>query len=162
MGGLALILETQLSASAHSAMSDRLFETRRLSIELAAPLSAEDMVVQAMEDASPTKWHLAHTTWFFETFVLTPYLNGYQLFDEAFNYCFNSYYEHLGARQPRPKRGLLTRPSLDRVFAYRQHVDLALAQLLAEQTETSPAVISTLATKLQARKPWKSSEKPSQ
>lgn len=144
MGGLALILDTQLSASAHSAMSDRLFETRRLSIELAAPLSAEDMVVQAMEDASPTKWHLAHTTWFFETFVLTPYLNGYQLFDEAFNYCFNSYYEHLGARQPRPKRGLLTRPALDRVLAYRQHVDLALAQLLAEQTEAPPALIHTL------------------
>ncbi|PWB89754.1 ergothioneine biosynthesis protein EgtB [Methylocystis sp. MitZ-2018] len=144
MGGLALILDTQLSASAHSAMSDRLFETRRLSIELAAPLSAEDMVVQAMEDASPTKWHLAHTTWFFETFVLTPYLNDYQLFDEAFNYCFNSYYEHLGARQPRPKRGLLTRPSLDRVLAYRQHVDLALAQLLAEQPEAPPALIHTL------------------
>lgn len=144
MGGLALILETRLSASAHSAMSDRLFQTRRLSIELAAPLSAEDMVVQAMEDASPTKWHLAHTTWFFETFVLTPYLTGYQLFDEAFNYCFNSYYEHLGARQPRPKRGLLTRPSLDRVFAYRHYVDIALAQLLAEQTEASPALIHTL------------------
>ena len=98
------------------------------SIELAAPLSAEDMVVQAMEDASPTKWHLAHTTWFFETFVLTPYLTGYPLFDEAFNYYFNSYYEHQGPRQPRPKRGLLTRPSLDRVLAYREHVDLALAQ----------------------------------
>jgi hypothetical protein len=104
MGGLALILDTQLSASAHSALSDRLFETRRLSIELAAPLSAEDMVVQAMEDASPTKWHIAHTTWFFETFVLTPYLTGYPLFDAAFNYCFNSYYEHQGPRQHHHQR----------------------------------------------------------
>jgi ergothioneine biosynthesis protein EgtB len=144
MGGLALVPDSPFSASASYALSDRLFETRRLSIELAAPLSAEDMVVQAMEDASPTKWHLAHTTWFFETFVLTPYLTDYSLFDEAFNYCFNSYYEHLGARQPRPKRGLLTRPSLDRVLAYRQHVDLALAQLLADQTEAPPALIHTL------------------
>ncbi|MBG0803655.1 ergothioneine biosynthesis protein EgtB [Methylocystis sp. H4A] len=144
MGGLALVPETQLSASASNALSDRLFETRRLSIELAAPLSAEDMVVQAMEDASPTKWHLAHTSWFFETFVLTPYLTGYPLFDAAFNYCFNSYYEHQGPRQPRPKRGLLTRPSLDRVLAYRQHVDLALTQLLAEQTDPPPALIHTL------------------
>ena len=70
----------------------RLFETRRLSLDLARPLSAEDMTVQAMDDASPTKWHLAHTTWFFETFVLASDLNGYQPFDEAFNYCFNSYY----------------------------------------------------------------------
>ncbi|MBG0799644.1 ergothioneine biosynthesis protein EgtB [Methylocystis sp. L43] len=144
MGELASILDTQLSASAHGALSDRLFETRRLSIELAAPLSAEDMVVQAMEDASPTKWHLAHTSWFFETFVLTPYLTDYQLFDEAFNYCFNSYYEHQGPRQPRPKRGLLTRPSLDRVLAYREHVDLALAQLLAEQTNAPKALFDTL------------------
>ncbi|HEY8125208.1 MAG TPA: ergothioneine biosynthesis protein EgtB [Methylocystis sp.] len=144
MGGFASIQDTQLSAGGCTALSDRLFETRRLSIELAAPLSAEDMVVQAMEDASPTKWHLAHTSWFFETFVLTPYLTDYSLFDEAFNYCFNSYYEHQGPRQPRPKRGLLTRPSLDRVLAYREHVDLALAQLLAVQTNSPPALIHTL------------------
>ena len=75
---------------------------------------------------------------------MTPYLTDYSLFDEAFNYCFNSYYEHQGPRQPRPKRGLLTRPSLDRVLAYRQHVDLALAQLLADQTEAPPALIDTL------------------
>jgi ergothioneine biosynthesis protein EgtB len=131
--------EAPRSTSACDAFRHRLFQTRKLSIELAAPLSAEDMAVQAMDDASPTKWHLAHTTWFFETFVLTPYLPGYQLFDEAFNYCFNSYYEHQGPRQPRPKRGLLTRPSLERILAYREHVDLALAQLLAEQPAASPA-----------------------
>jgi ergothioneine biosynthesis protein EgtB len=132
MHGLVLTPDPQLSTSARGALSDRLFETRKRSIELADPLSAEDMVVQAMEDASPTKWHLAHTTWFFETFVLAPHLPGYRLFDEAFNYCFNSYYEQQGPRQPRPKRGLLTRPSLDRILAYREHVDLALAKLLAE------------------------------
>ncbi|MGJ0504557.1 MAG: ergothioneine biosynthesis protein EgtB [Methylocystis sp.] len=139
MGGVVMATEAPRSTSACDAFRHRLFQTRKLSIELAAPLSAEDMAVQAMDDASPTKWHLAHTTWFFETFVLTPYLPGYQLFDEAFNYCFNSYYEHQGPRQPRPKRGLLTRPSLERILAYREHVDLALAQLLAEQPAASPA-----------------------
>jgi len=139
MGGVVMATEALRSTSACDAFRHRLFQTRKLSIELAAPLSAEDMAVQAMDDASPTKWHLAHTTWFFETFVLTPYLPGYQLFDEAFNYCFNSYYEHQGPRQPRPKRGLLTRPPLERILAYREHVDLALAQLLAEQPAASPA-----------------------
>ena len=74
-------------------LENRLLDTRHLSHELVAPLTAEDMVVQAMEDASPTKWHLAHVTWFFETFILTKHLPGYRPFDDAFNYCFNSYYE---------------------------------------------------------------------
>ena len=91
-------------------LRDRVLATRRRSLELAAPLGPEDMVVQAMEDASPTKWHLAHVTWFFETFVLKPHLPGYEIFDETFNFCFNSYYEALGHRQPRYLRGLLTRP----------------------------------------------------
>jgi ergothioneine biosynthesis protein EgtB len=112
-------------------LSGRLFETRRCSLDLARPLGAEDMTVQAMDDASPTKWHLAHTTWFFETFVLVSHLNGYEPFDKTFNYCFNSYYESQGARQPRGKRGLLTRPSSDRVFAYRAHVDAGLKKLLS-------------------------------
>jgi ergothioneine biosynthesis protein EgtB len=113
------------------AQQERLFETRRLSLELAAPLSAEDMTVQAMDDASPTKWHLAHVTWFFETFILAKHLPGYQAFDPTFNYCFNSYYESQGPRQPRPRRGVLTRPSAEQVLAYRGHVDEALARLLA-------------------------------
>jgi ergothioneine biosynthesis protein EgtB len=144
MGEMVLTPDPQLSMNACSALGDRLFETRKLSLELVDPLSLEDMVVQAMEDASPTKWHLAHTTWFFETFVLASYLPGYRLFDGAFNYCFNSYYEHQGPRQPRPKRGLLTRPSLNRILAYREHVDLALAQLLAEQTSLPPALAHRL------------------
>ncbi|MEK8092155.1 ergothioneine biosynthesis protein EgtB [Methylocystis sp. IM3] len=119
-------------------LSARLWETRQLSIDLTAPLSAEDMAVQAMEDASPTKWHLAHTSWFFEVFVLAPYLPGYAVFDETFHYCFNSYYECLGARQARSKRGLLTRPSLNRIFAYREHVDAALATLIVEQRASGP------------------------
>ena len=82
-----------------------------------------------MDDASPTKWHLAHTTWFFEAFLLKRFLPGYRVFDERFEYCFNSYYESVGPRHPRPKRGLLTRPSGDEVRAYRAFVDEALARL---------------------------------
>src|SRR5262245_2615100 len=114
-----------------SSLEGRLCETRRLSLELAGPLTAEDMTVQAMDDASPTKWHLAHVTWFFETFILMKHLPGYRVFDDTFNYCFNSYYESQGARQPRPKRGLLTRPSIDEVMAYRAHVDEGLRALFA-------------------------------
>jgi ergothioneine biosynthesis protein EgtB len=96
---------------------------------LAEPLSPEDMTVQPMDDASPTKWHLAHVTWFFEQFILKQHLAGYEPFDDAFNYCFNSYYESQGQRQPRGRRGVLTRPSSERVLVYRAHVDEALAQL---------------------------------
>ncbi len=84
-----------------------------------------------MDDASPTKWHLAHTTWFFETFLLRDHVAGYRLFDEAYPYLFNSYYEAEGARHARPERGLLTRPSLDEVMDYRNHVDLAMVDALA-------------------------------
>jgi len=124
----AILLDNTPHTPAQS-LYDRLIATRRLSAELARPLSDEDQVVQANDDASPTKWHLAHTTWFFEAFVLKPFLEGYSLFDERFEYCFNSYYESVGARQPRGKRGLLTRPSADEVRAYREHVDAALERL---------------------------------
>jgi ergothioneine biosynthesis protein EgtB len=129
---------------AFASLEARLLETRRLSRELAEPLSPEDMTVQAMDDASPTKWHLAHVTWFFETFILAKHLPGYRVFDETFNYCFNSYYESQGPRQPRPKRGVLTRPSAERVLAYRAHVDEALARLFhhegADQAEIARLV----------------------
>lgn len=108
---------------------EQLRRTRSKSIDLIAPLTVEDMTVQVMEDASPSKWHLAHTTWFFETFVLKPFLPNYKLFDEAFNYCFNSYYEAQGVRQPRHSRGVLTRPTVDRVLAYRRYVDEELEHL---------------------------------
>ncbi len=121
-------------------LAERLFATRQHSLALAAPLSPEDMVVQAMEDASPTKWHLAHVTWFFENFVLKPHLDSYRIFDDAFNYCFNSYYETLGPRHPRMKRGLLTRPSVERVLAYRAHVDDGLRSLLATEEGKSAEV----------------------
>jgi ergothioneine biosynthesis protein EgtB len=103
---------------------------RELTEELAAPLSAEDQTVQSMPDVSPTKWHRAHTTWFFETFVLEPHLPGYHRFDDEFAYLFNSYYEAVGDRHPRAERGLLSRPGADEVGRYRRHVDAGLARLL--------------------------------
>ncbi len=103
-------------------------ETERRS----APLSAEDQVVQSMPDASPTKWHRAHTTWFFEQFLLIPQAAGYRPFDERFAFLFNSYYVATGPRHARPKRGLITRPSIADVAAYRAHVDAAVETLVAE------------------------------
>jgi len=113
-------------------LCDRLRASRRLSLDLAAPLSDEDQTVQPMDDASPTKWHLAHTTWFYESFILKPSLPGYREFSPDFDYCFNSYYESKGRRQPRGLRGLLTRPSAEAVRQYRAHIDTALERLFAE------------------------------
>src|SRR3974390_867311 len=95
----------------------------------AAPLSAEDQTVQSMPDASPTKWHRAHTTWFFEQFLLAAYSAGYRPFDENFGYLFNSYYVAAGPRHARPVRGLITRPDGETVAAYRAHVDAAVERL---------------------------------
>jgi len=96
----------------------------------AAPLSPEDQVVQSMPDASPTKWHRAHTTWFFEQFLLVSNVDGYRVFDERFSYLFNSYYVAAGPRHARPRRGLVTRPDADEVSAFRAHVDAAVARLI--------------------------------
>ena len=114
------------------AWASRYATVRSDSLRLAAPLSAEDQQVQSMPDVSPTKWHLAHVTWFFETFLLQPHLEGYSAFDPVFGYLFNSYYEAVGERHPRPQRGLLSRPALDHVMAYRAHVDAAMARVIAE------------------------------
>lgn len=111
-------------------------QVRDQSASLAAPLSDADATVQSMEDASPAKWHLAHTSWFFETFVLVPHSDGYGLFSEVFPYLFNSYYEQVGERFPRPTRGLLTRPSLEEVNRYRTHVDTAMGRLLTKPVST--------------------------
>ena len=110
---------------------DRFKAARDRTATLAAPLSAEDQTVQSMPDVSPTKWHLAHTTWFFETFVLRDFAPGYEPFDPAYHYLFNSYYEAEGPRHPRPRRGLLTRPPLGEILRYRAHVDQAVIDLLS-------------------------------
>lgn len=108
----------------------RLMDVRRTSEVLIEPLEAEDLCLQGMADASPPKWHLAHTTWFFETFVLIPHCPGYEGADPRWNYLFNSYYEAVGPRQPRPQRGLLSRPPMEEVIAWRHKVDQALKDLL--------------------------------
>ncbi|HEY8261825.1 MAG TPA: ergothioneine biosynthesis protein EgtB [Methylosinus sp.] len=130
MGNPALARPSRDAADAAS-LPARLAATRRLTLELARPLGVEDMGGQAIEEASPTKWHLGHTSWFFEALVLAPFLDGYEIFDPRFGFCFNSYYETAGPRQPRGRRGLLTRPPLEQVLAYCRHVDAALSALFA-------------------------------
>jgi ergothioneine biosynthesis protein EgtB len=121
----------QYGGDARDAWSDVFRIVRAETERRAAPLSPEDQVVQSMPDASPTKWHRAHTTWFFEQFLLTPHLPGYRVFDEDFAYLFNSYYVAAGPRHARPHRGMLTRPELPRVAAYRAHVNEAVERLIA-------------------------------
>ncbi|KHK90732.1 ergothioneine biosynthesis protein EgtB [Novosphingobium malaysiense] len=112
-------------------------EVRSASLSLTELLSPEDCQLQSMPDASPAKWHLAHTTWFFETFVLQPYLPGYQPFHPAFAVLFNSYYVRVGERHTRAERGMLSRPSLEQVHAYRGHVDAAMERLADTVPEAS-------------------------
>src|SRR5437763_1073734 len=107
-------------------------KVRRETERRAAPLSAEDQAIQSMPDASPAKWHRAHTTWFFETFVLQPNVPGYKVYDERFAFLFNSYYVAAGPRHARPKRGLITRPHASEVSEYRAHVDAAVERLIGE------------------------------
>ena len=123
------------------ALADRHAATRRLTLDLAAPLSDADATIQPFPDASPAKWHLAHTTWFFETFVLRDHVPGYRLFDERFAFLFNSYYEAEGDRHERPRRGMLSRPSLDEVRAYRDHVDEALGKAIPALGEDALALV---------------------
>ncbi|WP_083937808.1 ergothioneine biosynthesis protein EgtB [Hymenobacter aerophilus] len=116
----------------------RFAAVRAQSAELCRPLLPEDTVVQPMLDVSPPKWHLAHTTWFWETFLLREYLPGYQLFHPDYAFLFNSYYNSLGSRVNRADRGTLSRPPLADVYAYRQAVDAAMQQLLTQQADTLP------------------------
>ena len=107
-------------------LKSQFFAARKLTADLAAPLSDADATVQSMPDASPAKWHLAHVTWFLESFILRDYVTGYQPFDDSFAYLFNSYYEAEGARHSRDRRGLISRPSLTQILDYRTHVEAAI------------------------------------
>jgi len=117
---------TTTSVAARSDQRARFHDVRAFTERLAQPLSAEDQTVQTMPDVSPTKWHRAHTTWFFETFVLSPHAEGYEVVDPAYGYLFNSYYEGVGPRHARPRRGHLTRPGVAEIAAYRRAVDEAM------------------------------------
>jgi ergothioneine biosynthesis protein EgtB len=124
-------------------LAARFARTRAVTLALTETLTAEDMQVQSMPDASPTKWHLGHTTWFFETFALEGKA-GWRPVDERYRVIFNSYYEHVGARHPRPERGLLTRPSLSEVLDYRHQVDSGMARLLSGELEPGLAGVIEL------------------
>lgn len=132
------MMDTQTRA----ALAARYTAIRGQTLALATPLSAEDQCVQAMPDASPTKWHLGHTTWFFEALVLAPHVPGFRAYDDRYARLFNSYYESLGPRHPRPQRGLLTRPALTDVHAYRVAVDAAV---LAYIEQATPALFAQAA-----------------
>ena len=137
------------AARAASAWLARYRAVRAQSQALCAPLLPEDTVVQPMLDVSPPKWHLAHTTWFWETFLLEEYDAGYQLFHPGYAYLFNSYYNSLGSRVNRADRGTLSRPALADVLAYRAHVDTAFAQLLTERRDLPPVFFELLELGLQ-------------
>jgi len=122
--------EIFLSGTAVAELPQRYQRIRDQSLSLCESLTAEDMTVQSMPDTSPTKWHLAHVTWFFERFILTPGMSGYEVFDEGFDYLFNSYYYTAGEMYARPRRGLLSRPAVDRIVAYRKHVDEHMQRLI--------------------------------
>ncbi len=133
-----------LTTTADRTITDRFFATRALTESLASPLSAEDQTVQSMPDVSPTKWHRAHTTWFFETFLLATQVDGYQPFHPAYGYLFNSYYEGVGARYPRHDRGLVSRPGIQEIAEYRACVDDAMAAVLDRPADTTTTALVEL------------------
>ena len=126
---------------AYSPLRERYRDVRNTTLQITCPFSAEDLMLQSMPDASPAKWHLAHTTWFFETFILSAYVPGYKAFDPRFKQLFNSYYKQLGSHPYRGARGLMSRPSLDEIRAYRQHVDQAMLRYLEVPDEKTAALI---------------------
>jgi ergothioneine biosynthesis protein EgtB len=125
-------------------LAERLVATRSLTEDLAGPLSAEDQTVQSMPDVSPTKWHRAHTSWFFETFLLVPGLAGYRQFHPDYGYLFNSYYQAVGAQYPRQERGLVSRPGIQEITDYRVHVDRAMGSLLERRLDDPTASLVEL------------------
>ncbi|HET9641125.1 MAG TPA: ergothioneine biosynthesis protein EgtB [Allosphingosinicella sp.] len=134
-------MATQADSPPAAALADRYRAVRALSAAIAAPLSDADATLQPMPDASPAKWHLAHTSWFFETFVLRDHVPGHRLWDESWAYLFNSYYEGEGERHPRDRRGMLSRPSLDEIRAWRAYVDEAVAAALPRLSKAALALV---------------------
>src|SRR5712692_6432065 len=118
------------SPSARQALAERYQRVRQATEALSAPLAVEDYVIQSMPDCSPTKWHLAHVSWFFETFLLKPSVADYESPNPDYAYLFNSYYNAVGDRYPRPQRGLISRPGVEETYRYRAHVDEHVLDLL--------------------------------
>ena len=129
-----------------SSLLDRYRTVRATTERLAAPLQIEDYVLQVMPDVSPTRWHLAHVTWFFETFVLGPHASGYQVYDDRYRFLFNSYYNAIGPQFSRPDRGHLSRPTVAEVYAYRAHVDRGVAEFLERGDDRSLAACADILT----------------
>ena len=129
-----------LPAVSSAAQGERFAAVREATRRLALPLAAEDCALQSMPDASPVKWHLAHTSWFFETFLLAPHLPGYRAYDTSFRVLFNSYYNAIGDKHPRSQRGLISRPTHEQVLAYRAHVDAAMLDLIDSKGGSEGAV----------------------
>ncbi|MFL0811539.1 MAG: ergothioneine biosynthesis protein EgtB [Agarilytica sp.] len=143
-------MDKQSSKQHLNSLIERYQSVRRQTVALTEGLSAEDLGAQSMPDASPGKWHLAHTSWFFETFILQRHQQNFQPFNEKFCYLFNSYYETVGERHARPQRGLLTRPSLENVIEYRHAIDESMLRLLAEKEDViAPLVIIGLHHEMQ-------------
>src|SRR5437762_8722280 len=134
----------EVSNTKMAPVAERFAEVRRTTEHLCAHLSAEDCMVQSMPEASPVKWHLAHTTWFYETFILSPHFPSYKPLNPDFRYLFNSYYNAVGERPLRQVRGAFSRPSLDEVRAYRRHVDEAMLRLLSGDCGSEVAELTTL------------------
>ncbi|HYG46644.1 MAG TPA: ergothioneine biosynthesis protein EgtB [Allosphingosinicella sp.] len=134
-------MATQADMSRAQALAGRYRSVRALSEAIAAPLSDADATLQPMPDASPAKWHLAHTSWFFETFVLRDHVPGHRLYDESWAYLFNSYYEGEGERHPRARRGMLSRPSLGEILAWRAYVDSAMAEAMPGLAEAALTLV---------------------
>ena len=128
-------MSTTTFSGAGPAILNRFNDVRRSSISLCEPLSAEDMMVQSCPEASPAKWHLAHTAWFFESFVLREFLPGYRLFNEDFPWLFNSYYEGFSAFPEKRLRSSFSRPGLEEIRCYREHVDAAMERLFEREPE---------------------------
>jgi ergothioneine biosynthesis protein EgtB len=132
------------SAAQASPIAEQLLSVRSTTLRLVSHLSAEDLMLQPMADASPAKWHLAHTTWFFETFILCEFMKGYKPFHDDFRRLFNSYYKQVGAHPNRAQRGLFSRPTLDEVLEYRDHVDRYLSKLMADDGSQQVRELVTL------------------
>ncbi len=133
---MAPLADTKPGDTVHPTLLGRFAAVRQASIQLCQPLAPEDMVVQSMPEVSPTKWHLAHTTWFYEKFILRPFFDGYRPLSDKYDYLFNSYYYTVGQMHARPRRGLLSRPTVSEILEYRDYVDQHMRQLLEMQSDS--------------------------